>query len=158
MRFRAQLTKGEQVGVQTAPADLVAAGPGQHGLAQPRQQRCGEQERASDLRSEGGIERELSQRRGVALDGVLARALDAGAESLHDLDEHLDVPDARDVVDPDKAPETSNAAASSGSASFLFPLGVIDPLIGNPPSISNRSLSPPSGIVTAFSSDAAGPD
>jgi hypothetical protein len=98
---RAELAEREQVSVEPAAADLVAARPGQHGEPRPREQRRGEKERRPDLRGQRGVGARLAEPRGIDRDCVLPRPIDGDPEGADELDQRVDVADAGHVLDAD---------------------------------------------------------
>ena len=99
LEARAELLEREEVRVDAASADDVAARRGQLDLAAAREQRAREQDRGADLPAERRVELGRPQLLRVDRERVAGRPLGAGADGLDELDERLDVADARDVLE-----------------------------------------------------------
>ena len=94
--------QGQEMRVDPAAADGVAARLGHRDLAAARQQRPGEQNRGPDLRRELAIGIPIDLSRGVDADDVRIDALDGCAELLQNLQHHPHVLDVGQVADDDR--------------------------------------------------------
>ena len=99
----AQLLERQEVGVDPAAADDVAAGRRQGHRAEPGEQRAGQQDRGADPGAELGIERLGPHAARVDPDEVGPGPLGRRAEIDQQREHGLDVPDARDVVEIHRA-------------------------------------------------------
>ena len=99
----AELLEREEVGVDPAAADDVAARRRQRDRAEPGEQRPGEQDRRADPGAELGVERLGPHAAGVDAHRVGPGPLGRGAEIDEQREHGLDVPDARDVVELHRA-------------------------------------------------------
>jgi hypothetical protein len=90
------------VGVEPAPADHVAARRGQRDAPAAPEHRPREEDRASDALGQRAIELARRDRPGVDVEPVALRPFRLHAERLDQLDERLDVADARDVRQRDR--------------------------------------------------------
>jgi hypothetical protein len=100
----AELDERVDVRVESPPPDHVAARRRQHGTAEAREQRAGEQERGADALGEQRVQLDLAHVGGLHAHFVRPRPVDLDSEVGDQLDHGLDVPDARDVGKPDGLP------------------------------------------------------
>ena len=99
----AELAEREHVGIDAPPADLVAAGAGEHRFTPARQEGRGEQKGPADARREGRVRRAAREPGGVDADRPLSDPGDLGPETPHRLQQGLDVADLREVVEDDRS-------------------------------------------------------
>ncbi len=99
----AQLLERQEVGVDPAAADDVAAGRRQGHGAEAGQQRSRQQDRGADAGAELGIERLGPHPARVDAHEIGPGPLGRGAEIDEEREHGLDVPDARDVVELHRA-------------------------------------------------------
>jgi hypothetical protein len=90
------------VGVDPTPADLIPAGPGEHGFAAAGQERGRQQERGADARRERGIRRAAREARGIDAHRAVPDPRDVRAEATHGFQQCLDVPDPGQVLEDDR--------------------------------------------------------
>ena len=91
----------EEVRVEAAAADHVAARRRQLDLAAAREQRRGEQDRRANARAQRRVERRRAHRLRVNAQRVAGRPLGLRARGPHELDQRLEVADARHVLERD---------------------------------------------------------
>jgi len=92
----------QEVGVEAAAADDVAARRGQLDLAEAREDGPGEEDRRADAAGERGVDRRPGEVLGGDADGLGGQALDLAAEGLEDLEHDLDVRDVGQVLEDDR--------------------------------------------------------
>jgi hypothetical protein len=128
----AQLLEGQEMRVEAAPADDVAAGRRQR-LAAAGQQRARQQDRGADSRAEFGIE--IGGADFLAwICSVLRCSQSAEAPTERISSTSVSVSRIRGTFSSVTGCSVSNAAAMIGSAEFLLPDGSILPASRWPPS------------------------
>ena len=98
----AQLLEGEEMRVQTPPADDVAAGRRQRHLAAAGEQRPGQQDRGADPRAELGIEIGGADFLGVDCQRIACFPFGGSADRADQFDQRFGVADARHVFQRDR--------------------------------------------------------
>ena len=99
---RAELLERQKVRVDAPAPDDVAARRRQFDFAAPREHRPGEQDRRANLLAELRIELVGADGLGVNLERVSRAPAHVGARGRHELDQRLDVADARHVFERDR--------------------------------------------------------
>ena len=130
----AELFERQEMGVEPAPADDVAAGRRQHHLAAAGQQRPGQQDRGADPRAQHRIEiggANVSWRGSQAYCGR-CHSTEAPTERISSTS--VSVSRIRGTFSSVTGCSVSNAAAMIGSAAFLLPDGSMVPVSRWPPS------------------------
>ena len=100
--LRAEGFQRQEVRVDAAPADGIAARLGHRDAAAARQQRTGQQDRGADLLRQLDVGETADLALGLDADHVRFQTLDARAEPLHDLQHHPNVLDVRQVAEHDR--------------------------------------------------------
>ena len=151
LNFDPELLERVDVGVEAAAPDHVAARRRHGDLAEPRQQRRGEEERRADVAREVRVEARLRDAGRVDSDVVRPGPLDVGAEIAHELDHRLDVADPRDVREP-YFTGGHDARREDRQCAVLVARGADRPAERATPSITKDSMA--RGIVEAEAIDA----
>jgi hypothetical protein len=99
---RAELLEREEVRVEPPPADHVAPRRRQRDAAAPAEDRAREEDRAADALGERAVEALGLDGPRVYAHGVPRRPGDLDAERRDQVDERLEVADARDVLERDR--------------------------------------------------------
>jgi hypothetical protein len=126
---RAELFECEEVRVEPAPADHVAPGRRERDAAAPAQDRAREEDRAADALGERAVEVRRNDLLGVHVYGVAAGPRDLDAER-RDQVTSVSRSRMRGTFSSVTGWSVSNAAATIGSAAFLFPDGRMVPESG----------------------------
>ena len=98
----AEALEREEMRVEAAAADHVAARRGELDVPAPREQRRREQDRRADARAQRRVERRRADGFRVDAQRVAAGPFRVRAGGPHEIDERLEIADARDVVEGDR--------------------------------------------------------
>jgi hypothetical protein len=99
---RAELLEGEKVGVDATPADDVAAGWWEDGVAATRQERTCQQDRGADPGAERRVQVVVTQPRGRDVELIPPGPFGLRPHRSNELDQCFGVPDARHVCERDR--------------------------------------------------------